>query len=69
MNSAKYLSDLKEEAAKRGYVVGRTVGGHHLKITHPRIRTAIFASATPGDNKALRNTVAMMNRLLRQAQG
>lgn len=68
MSSAQYKRDLEDTARELGYTIGRTGGGQHLKITHPRVKSPIFASATPSDHRALKNIVSKMKRMLRNPQ-
>lgn len=66
MSTSSYLRDLKLEAERMGYTIGQTKN-NHLKITHPKVVSPIFASGTPSDQRVLKNVVAKMARMLRQS--
>ena len=54
---AKYWRQLSFD----GYSVENTRGGH-VRITHPNIKGAIFAAATPSNWRSLQNLLALLKR-------
>ena len=68
MSSMSYMKDLRKEADELGYTIGRSAGGKHLKLTHPKVPTPIFAAGTPSDHRVLQNVISKMHRMLRQSQ-
>jgi predicted RNA binding protein YcfA (HicA-like mRNA interferase family) len=55
--------DLIRLAERDGWTVRYTAGGH-LRLEHPDAAGPVFATATPSDHRAARNTLAQMRRAL-----
>ena len=65
VSASQWRREIKEVADQRGWFVSPTEKGH-IKLTHPKIPTPVFAAGTPSDTRALPNTLGHMRRLEKQ---
>lgn len=59
---AEFAKTLRGLAARYGFEVAQTNGGH-TRLTDPTTGQVIFAAGSPSDRRAVRNVEAKMRRL------
>lgn len=58
------FKDLLKESRAAGWEV-RLTRGDHLRWTHPQASSPVFSAATPSDHRAVKNTRAMLRRVMK----
>ena len=58
------MKDLMAWAKDQGWEVGIS-GGCHYKLTHPRIKGAVFAAYTPSDGRSVMNARSVIKQKMR----
>jgi hypothetical protein len=64
MSASSVTRELRRKLQRDGFMTSVTPGGH-LRIEHDGMRGPVFAARTPSDHRAVRNTLAMLRRKMR----
>lgn len=68
MSSASRRRDLDAEARKLGFEPVRLTGSGHIIYRNSKVKTSVVVASSAGDVRGPKNAIALMRRLVRQAE-